>query len=173
MGKLKAVILGVVVVLVISVSTTGWAAPVTFDYSGTNVAFQFSGSFTMDDALFNNTASQFILHSTITAFDFTVASLSGPPFIQVTWELSNLIPTSGFFFDSSGAIPDVVDASFESALVPLGLAFSGTGGASADGFGSAEGDWTVAPVPSPSTMLLMGTGLLGLIGYRKWSNKTN
>ena len=36
-------------------------------------------------------------------------------------------------------------------------------------------DITPAPkvVPTPSAFLLMGTGLLGLIGYRKWSSKTN
>lgn len=32
---------------------------------------------------------------------------------------------------------------------------------------------THAPVPTPSAMLLMGTGLLGLIGYRKWSSKNS
>ncbi len=32
--------------------------------------------------------------------------------------------------------------------------------------------FTPTPVPVPSAMLLMGTGLLGLIGYRKWSAKT-
>ncbi len=44
--------------------------------------------------------------------------------------------------------------------------------------GSAYGHWLVrdhgpAPVPTPSAFLLMSTGLLGLIGYRKWSSKTN
>ena len=35
--------------------------------------------------------------------------------------------------------------------------------------GSVYAVWSSSPVPTPSTTLLMGTGLLGLIGYRKWS----
>ena len=30
---------------------------------------------------------------------------------------------------------------------------------------------TVAPVPTPSALWLFGTGLLGLIGYQKWSHR--
>jgi len=33
-------------------------------------------------------------------------------------------------------------------------------------------DGDVAPVPAPSTMLLMGSGLIGLVGWRWWSTKT-
>ena len=32
---------------------------------------------------------------------------------------------------------------------------------------------TPKPIPTPSAFLLMGTGLLGLIAYRKWNSKTN
>ncbi len=44
---------------------------------------------------------------------------------------------------------------------------------------NADVDWKLhitvaaAPVPTPTAFLLMGTGLLGLIGYRKWSTKNN
>jgi len=50
--------------------------------------------------------------------------------------------------------------------------------ASANQFGSspphADLGWLiVTPVPLPSAMLLFGSGLLGLVGWRWWSTKTN
>ena len=37
---------------------------------------------------------------------------------------------------------------------------------------TSAGKVDMAPVPAPSAMLLMGTGLVGLIGWRLWSTKT-
>ncbi len=150
MCKLKAIILGVVVVLVIA--APGWAAPVTFNYFGSNGVNEFSGSFTMDDVLFNGSIFQPIVHSTITAFDFSVTPVAGGSPIQ-TWDLNDLVTTSSFTFDSSGPIPDVVRASGITAQ-PRNLSFFGRGAAQASGLGTIsfdEGDWAVAPasVPTP------------------------
>ncbi len=42
---------------------------------------------------------------------------------------------------------------------------------SAHNFAWAVRDGDVAPVPSPSAMLLMGTGLISLMGWRWWGTK--
>ena len=80
-------------VVCISVSFAGAnASPITFAY--TTTGNNFHGSFTFDDSYLNGTAFQFIPHSTITAFTFTVPGK--------TFGLEDLVSASSFIFNSAG-----------------------------------------------------------------------
>ena len=104
------------------------------------------------------------------ASNVTYAALSTVTFNGLDWGGTGFltdvsITSSGF----SGTLPSITFAGPGSSGFVLNL-----GGASHGPTASISIALTSShAVPVPSAMLLMGTGLLGLIGYRKWSNKTN
>ena len=145
------------------------ATLITFVYSETDAVDTASGSFTFDDIVLDGSSSQVIAHSTITAFTFVLNAQS--------WGLSDLIMSSSFVFDSSGAMPDVVGANGNTANNgSSALSFEGLGAGQARctplcGFISIdEGDWNLDaanPVPEPSTLLVLGFGFAGLGFFRR------
>ena len=105
--KNKIVSAMISLVVCISASFAGAkASPITFAY--TTTGNNFHGSFTFDDSYLNGTAFQFIPHSTITAFTFTVPGK--------TFGLEDLVSASSFIFNSAGTTPDVVGAAGITAI---------------------------------------------------------
>ncbi len=73
----------------------------------------------------------------------------------------------------STAIPTTIDLNdFDSRQFFFGFSETGPDGDNNVGLAGTVTSLSFTPVPVPSAMLLMGTGLLGLIGYRKWNTKT-
>jgi hypothetical protein len=153
----------------LSVSSVS-ASVVFFDYSGSGTGEIASGSFSLDDSLFNGGNFQPILQSNLLTFSFTDSN-SGS---SNTWDLSQLVLTSNIFFDSTGA-PDVVGGGGAAAIDISGgnLSFFGTGGfldsVTGISLNSNEGDWVLRPsaVPVPAAVWLFGTALIGLLGFGK------
>ncbi len=208
MRRLKGLILGVVVALVMSVATVGWAAPISFVYNdtvsigpggtlltGISVGDPASVTVTLDNGNATN------ISQTWTANDLQ----------SVTFNFNNggLVTTfsdpfdgglfrgiGNFETDGTGMLTAVL-GNWEDRNANTDFATNGPAlGTDFDWFLNGNNDvyfednsarqagfnnvanienpasWSqVAPVPVPSAILLMGTGLLGLIGYRKWSTK--
>ena len=183
MRKLKVLILGVVFVSVMVLSTVGWAAPVTFDltYEGISGSTATGNGFiTFDDAilpnpgdvLFEPTLTAGVLDFSLTimgasagngTFDLTDITLwfwvTGPA-VDLTIEIVGQVGFHDFNF--MGATPGSPFADEASRIRTRDEEFE-----FADTLELTA--MTPRPVPTPSAFLLMGTGLLGLIGYRKWS----
>ncbi len=187
MRKLKVLILGVVFVSVMVLSTVGWAAPVTFDltYEGPlGSSATGTGFITFDDAVLPNPnpnpgMPMFVSAATLGILDFSL-TISGASIGNGTFGLPDI---DTWFW---GVNPPGLDLSMELVGQTEFLAFNyspvalsgapgvGPGGSTIftnEGTGDALNliAMTPRPVPTPSAMLLMGTGLLGLIGYRKYT----
>ncbi len=192
MDKLKALILGVVVVSVMAVSTVGWAAPI----------YEVNRSAGCSSGCIGN----------ITVQGFVEVNALGPltPANFIDWELTFTSSNNGTNVlnpSNSDVVADNVNATDSELTITIDNSFETDFGIiSNNNIAVSDVSWflqssssvefitnttvvsnrsegikrysdpfvvTLTAVPTPSAMLLMGTGLLGLIGYRKWSTKNN
>jgi hypothetical protein len=122
----------------------GWAAPVTVSGSG----FNFTGAYLT--SLFSNNLNIQVIGKKdgTTLYDTSVSTDVHSP----TWFVFNYLGIDELVFISSGGTPDP---------------FLGEG----THFGMDNFTYAVENVPVPATMLLFGTGLIGLAGLRRNKRK--
>ena len=151
-------------------SSYSLAATVTFEYSGKDSANNTAtGSFTIDDGLFNGANPQFILNSNMLSLSFTVNTGSGP----LVFGTADIDASSSTEFNSSVSPPTIVDGfGLLATHLSNSIAIEGVNGI--DLFTSLptdsySGTWTEVTTPLPATLPLFATGLgaIGLLGWRR------
>ncbi len=178
MCKLKALILGVVLVL-------GLVVPAQASLIGDEVTVEHNNGLriinlgshlvtTSDENISFFSSYQIDIEAESIIFDFiafgtfgqtALVTLSDLDWVGMSGEVTGVTTTSTFFpgWSNSRATFTSDSVSFDFSDTEIIPSTSLT----------ATLQTAHTPVPIPSAFLLMGTGLLGLIGYRKWSNKAN
>jgi hypothetical protein len=127
-------------------------------------------SYTVDDFLFNNMNYGFTIF-----FDYSLyADLEDPPpYVNSDWDLLVWQPDSGIPDDGAYDAFALADGASLADPFTVSFVWLGIGAPGAQSFDvydtafdTVESGQT-APVPEPGTILLVGSGLLGLAGLRK------
>ncbi len=172
----------------LTLSAQAASVPVSFNFTQSDFAggAMVTGMFTGEDLNMDGQLSTFDPGSELISFMITFSGVSSFPII--TLGISNVV---NFVYDlNGGSLGDGLGGDVEGieVLVPSFLLYEAGAGPLDTCPGGICGEIltplgsttttelvtvTPKPIPTPSAFLLMGTGLLGLIAYRKWNSKTN
>jgi hypothetical protein len=156
------------------------ATPVQFRYDGLTLPPPFgvcggcvvyTGSLVIDDSLFNGTNFQPLPQSDLIGFTMTIVTSAPLTPLTFTWNISDLVPSSSWIFNTAGPIPAIVR--------PVGnisdihrLQGADSGFITSDLGGVDVGRWLfvgpVIPIPEPSTLALLSLGAIGLAFMRRY-----
>jgi hypothetical protein len=137
------------------------ATPVQFDWTGNPGPVTGSGYLVIDDSLFDGSSSQFIADSLLLGFSATMIN----PSASETWTLADLVPSTGWLFDSSTASPAIVGAAggLLSTKDNLFTSFGAPGDFNSN-LGGVPGSWSYVGALEPTKVSEPGTLALLLAG---------